>query len=79
MGHIKGGKITQRNGLTKNTIIILLQLDNNFVLKCFNATPNDDPNNEPAGILIDNLLHGVGDWKQLGKESGKPGINGNEE
>ena len=38
-----------------------------------------DPNNEPAGILIDNLLHGVGDWKQLGKESGKPGINGNEE
>jgi hypothetical protein len=56
-----GGKITQRNGLTKNTIIILLQLDNKFVLKCFNATPNDDPNNEPAKILIDNLLHGVGD------------------
>ena len=58
------GKITQRNRLTKNTIIILpeeLQLDNNFVVKCFNATPNNDPNNEPASILIDNLLHGVGD------------------
>ena len=49
------GKITQRNRLNKNTIIILpeeLQLDNNFVIKCFNATPNNDPNNEPAGILI---------------------------
>ena len=77
-----GGKITRGNWLAKNTIIILpeeLQLDNNFVIKCFNATPNNDPNNEPAGILIDNLLHVVGDWKQLGNESGKPDINGNEE
>ena len=34
-------------------------LNGNFVLKYFNATANGVLNNEPAGILIGNLLRKV--------------------